>query len=396
MENRVSGKWVLQAEITAPLLAWYDANRRVLPWREDPSPYHVWVSEIMLQQTRVEAVIPYYLRFLSELPDVASLAAADETRLLKLWEGLGYYSRVRNLQKGAVQVMEKYSGQLPADPDALQKIAGIGPYTAAAIASIAFGVCVPAIDGNLLRLFARLTGYPEDVRTPEAKRLAEAAFLAVFPAARPGDMNQALMDLGATVCLPNGQPYCERCPLQDFCEAKGTDRQLLLPKAKEKKERPVQQRTVFLVRMGKNVLIRRRPKKGLLAGLCEFPNAEGQFSEEEAIRYCKEQNWAVRQIHPLPAARHIFTHLVWEMTGYEVIVEAAKPEENEVGTCIAPVGTDTAGTCIAPAGKDTERTQSDSEGFFVPITKIADEIAIPSAFAAFTQKLFYESQGKNL
>jgi A/G-specific adenine glycosylase len=200
-------------DIAEPLLIWYDENRRILPWREDPTPYHVWLSEIMLQQTRVEAVRGYYDRFLAALPDIKTLAAAPEDQYLKLWEGLGYYSRVRNLHRAAITLMEDYDGEMPADYDELRSLPGIGPYTAAAIASIAFGKPEPAIDGNLLRVFARLTCYEPNILTPAANREARAFFLQTMDKARPGAFNQALMDLGALICLPNSAPSCGSCPL---------------------------------------------------------------------------------------------------------------------------------------------------------------------------------------
>ena len=362
--------------ITVPLLAWYDSSRRVLPWREDPAPYHVWLSEIMLQQTRVETVIPYYERFLAELPDVAALAAAPEDRLLKLWEGLGYYSRVRNLQKAARQVMDQYDGSLPADPRSLQKLTGIGPYTAAAIASIAFRVPVPSVDGNLLRVFARLTGYGENILAPAAKKLAEPAFSAVLPQDRPGDMNQALMDLGATVCLPNGAPLCEKCPLAGLCKARLAGLTDRLPAVEKKPARRVEKRTVLVIRtkeacgcppegpalpdpMGvvpgeELVLLQKRPAKGLLAGLWEFPNPEGRLSDDEVSAWCSARQLAVSSIRPLSPARHVFTHLEWDMTGYEIW-----------------------------ANLKGEKT----DGLFVPVRLLFSDYALPSAFTAFAALL---------
>ena len=203
------------------LLAWYDRCRRSLPWRDDPSAYHVWISEIMLQQTRVEAVKGYYARFLERLPDIRSLAEADEDVCLKLWEGLGYYSRARNLQKAARQIMTEYGGNMPGSSAELIRLPGIGPYTAAAIASIAFGERIPAIDGNLLRVFSRLALYEEEIRTPAAASAAEAFFWKRCPDQRPGDFNQALMDLGAGICTPGGAPACGECPLRQYCRAAG-------------------------------------------------------------------------------------------------------------------------------------------------------------------------------
>ena len=194
------------------LLDWYDKEGRTLPWRTDPSPYHVWISEIMLQQTRVEAVKGYYERFLRALPDIASLAEAPEDLYLKLWEGLGYYSRVRNLHKAACVIMEEHGGCMPETAAELRKLPGIGPYTSAAIASIAFGERIPAIDGNLLRVFARMTAWQENIKTPASASRAGDYFSGIMPADRPGDFNQALMDLGAMICLPGGLPRCEECP----------------------------------------------------------------------------------------------------------------------------------------------------------------------------------------
>ena len=282
------------------LLAWYNAHRRHLPWREDPTPYHVWLSEIMLQQTRVEAVRDYYARFLHTLPTIDALAAADEDVYLKLWEGLGYYSRVRNLHKAAVQIVTEHGGQMPRSSRDLQKLAGIGPYTSAAIASICFGERIPALDGNLLRVFARMTGYEENIKTDAAKKAARDWYLQVFPPEnkgklkgsviatdgaasgpldtlsenRCGDMNQALMDLGATICLPNGQPLCETCPWAEHCVAHRNGREIDLPVVPAKKQRRIDQKTVFLIYYDQKLALRKRPDRGLLAGLYEFPNTE--------------------------------------------------------------------------------------------------------------------------
>ena len=357
--------------ITAPLLAWYDSSRRILPWREDPAPYHVWVSEIMLQQTRVEAVIPYYERFLAELPDIAALAACPEDRLLKLWEGLGYYSRVRNLQKAACQVMEQYDGKLPSEPKLLEKLSGIGPYTAAAIASIAYQVRVPSVDGNLLRVFARLTGYGENILTPAAKKTAQQAYLAVLPKDRPGDMNQALMDLGATVCLPNGAPLCSGCPLSGLCTACREGLQKVLPATEKKAPRRVEARTVLIVRTEDGrILLHRRPAKGLLAGLWEFPNEKGHLTEAEVSSRCAAQGLSAVSVRPLPPARHVFTHLEWDMTGFEVLVCLQGPALPGKEPSDAP-------------SSDREKT----DGIFVPVRLIFSDYALPSAFSAYAALL---------
>ena len=318
------------------LLNWYDANRRSLPWRDEPTPYHVWVSEIMLQQTRVEAVREYYQRFLSVLPDIDALAKADEDTYLKLWEGLGYYSRVRNLHKAAVQIVTEHGGRMPESSRSLQKLAGIGPYTSAAIASICFGERIPAVDGNLLRVFARLTGYREDIKTPAAKNAATDFYLELFPQERCGDMNQALMDLGATICLPKGRPFCEQCPWQEHCFARQTDQQEQLPVTAEKKERPVEHRTVFLIYYDQKLALQKRPDQGLLAGLYEFPNADGRLSRKQAADYVAALGFGPVRLQKLPEAKHIFSHREWHMTGWQVLADEWKefssgsPREHEL------------------------------------------------------------------
>lgn len=257
------------------LLHWYQFHARVLPWREDPSAYHVWVSEIMLQQTRVEAVRGYYMRFLDELPDVRALAQCPEDRLMKLWEGLGYYSRVRNLQKAARIVCEQYDGELPDSAEELRKLPGIGDYTAGAIASIAFRKPEPSVDGNLLRVLSRLTGSRDNILLPEVKRQMAAELREVMPGEQSGALNQALMDLGATVCVPNGEPHCEECPLMHMCTAFHDGTVAEIPVRSAKKERRSEEKLVFIVVCGEKLLLHRRDRKGLLAGLWEYPNSEG-------------------------------------------------------------------------------------------------------------------------
>ena len=217
------------------LLPWFEVNRRVLPFRQDPTPYHIWISEIMLQQTRMTAAVPYYQRFVAELPDPAALAACDPDRLRKLWQGLGYYSRAANLQKAAKILCEQYGGALPASFDELRALPGIGDYTAGAIASIGFGLPVPAVDGNVLRVFARLYNDDSDVTLPETKRLFTARVVQQLPADRPGDFNQALMELGALVCLPNGAPQCDSCPVASLCLGMAAGRAEQLPVKPAKK-----------------------------------------------------------------------------------------------------------------------------------------------------------------
>lgn len=227
-------------EVPHILLNWYDSHARILPWRESPTAYRVWISEIMLQQTRVEAVKPYFERFIKELPEVKALALASEEQLIKLWEGLGYYNRVRNLQKAAQTIMEHYKGEIPDSYEKLLELSGIGEYTAGAIASIAFGKTVPAVDGNVLRVYTRLTANKEDITKTAVKKEIAKQIKNILPQKRTGDFNQSLMELGATICLPNGLPKCEQCPLKDLCEAKKRDLMqhipVKTPKRKRKKE----------------------------------------------------------------------------------------------------------------------------------------------------------------
>ena len=298
-------------ELPIPLLEWFRDNARSLPWRDEPTPYHVWVSEIMLQQTRVAAVLDYYRRFLEELPTVAHLAAVEEDRLMKLWQGLGYYNRARNLQKAARQIMEDHDGAFPDTYEQIRSLTGVGDYTAGAIASIAFGIPVPAVDGNVLRVVARVTGDEGDILKGDTKARMGEALRAVMPVEAPGDFNQALMELGAMVCLPNGAPLCDRCPARDFCVARRTERIGELPVKTPKKPRRVEERTVFLIFYGEKVALRRRPKRGLLAGLWEYPNEQSPAS-------CPVE---AATLADGPAGRHIFTHIEWHMGS--ILVEAA-------------------------------------------------------------------------
>lgn len=354
-------------KLIEPLCGWYQEHKRDLPWRRQKDAYHVWVSEIMLQQTRVEAVIPYYERFMASLPDIRSLAECPEDVLLKLWEGLGYYSRVRNMQKAAVIIAESAPSAdviltLPARRDELLRLPGIGEYTAGAIASIACGQPVPAVDGNVLRVFSRLYADGRDIRKQVVKKeytrqLEDAmqAFFTDMPAGpfTPGDFNQALMDLGAMICLPNTQPHCGKCPLAVYCKAHEAQEETRYPFRAEKKARRVEDRTVLLVRDGKHTALRRRPAKGLLAGMYEFPNLEGTADTEQALKAVEEAGFIPLQILPLRAAKHIFTHVEWHMTAYEIRI--AEPEEGQ-----------SPGTWILA---DTDR--------------IEKEYPIPSAFSSY-------------
>ena len=310
--------------IVAPLLVWYGAEARDLPWRRDTEPYHVWLSEIMLQQTRVDTVIPYYERFLAALPDIPSLAAVDEAVLLKLWEGLGYYSRARSLQKAAKVICAEHGGRFPMDFDAIRALPGIGDYTAGAVSSIAFGKPTPAVDGNVARVASRLAELPADAADPAFRARLTDALRAVYPAGKSGDFTQSLMDLGATVCLPNGAPRCDDCPLALLCRANIHGSQGNYPLKKAKKDCLVEDRTVFLLECGERAALKKRPLGGLLGGLWGLPDTRGALTEAEAADYLRALGVSAGDLTSRPAARHIFTHLEWRMTVYAA--SCAAPE----------------------------------------------------------------------
>lgn len=297
-----------------PLLSWYHDNCRTLPWRSDPTPYHVWVSEIMLQQTRVAAVLGYYARFMEALPTVADLAEINEDTLLKLWQGLGYYTRARNLQKAARKIMEQYNGQFPADYETILSLPGVGDYTAGAIASIAFGQAVPAVDGNVLRVITRVTGDTGDITHPETKKRVRQLLLDTMPRNLPGTYNQALMELGALVCLPNGAPDCPHCPVRNFCTAFQQDKVREIPVKPVKRPRKVENRTVYLIFYNNLVALRRRPQKGLLARLWEFPNELSTDVPDFVDKFSVKGSG--------PVGKHIFTHREWHMDS--LILEAGE------------------------------------------------------------------------
>ena len=320
----------LLEQIARPLLEWYDRGRRILPWRENPQPYYVWLSEIMLQQTRVEAVKPYFDRFLQSVPDIPALAGMEEDKLVKLWEGLGYYNRVRNLQKAAKVIMEEHGGRMPSEYEQLIRLPGIGSYTAGAIASIAYGKAVPAVDGNVLRVLSRLRMDREDILSQKTKTRVEKELLEVIPGDRPGDFNQALMELGAMVCLPNGEPKCGECPWKDICRAHRMEKTAQFPEKKAKKARKIEEKTVLVIRDGEKAAFRKRPEKGLLAGMYEFPVLEGHLTEDEVLRSLKEIGLKVLHIKRIGDTKHIFSHKEWHMTGYAVRVdELERPKKPE-------------------------------------------------------------------
>ena len=313
------------SDIPNPLLIWYDKNRRILPWREEPTPYRIWVSEIMLQQTRVEAVKPYFDRFMKALPDINTLAECAEEDLLKLWEGLGYYNRVRNMQRAACQIIEDYDGRMPDTYEELLKLTGIGSYTAGAIASIAYKRAVPAVDGNVLRVVARLRKDHRPSGSTEMKAAVERDLMDVIPLDRPGDFNQALMELGACVCIPNGMPLCGSCPLESLCMAHRDGAETQYPIKVRKKPRKVEEKTVLIIRNKNLTAIRKRPEKGLLAGMYEFPSMAGFYSDNEVVAYLAESGIKVLRIQPLEDAKHIFTHREWHMKGYMIRVDELEP-----------------------------------------------------------------------
>ena len=331
------------------VVEWYRANKRELPWRKEPDAYRVWVSEIMLQQTRVEAVKSYYERFLRELPTVKDLAEAEEDKLLKLWEGLGYYNRARNMQKAARQIMIDCHGVFPDTYEEILSLKGIGNYTAGAISAFAYGLPKPAVDGNVLRVISRLTGSREDIAKQSVRKRVEDMLEPIIPKNAASDFNQGLIELGAIVCVPNGEPKCGECPLSCFCEARRQGTVSEIPVKSRGKARRIEERTVFLFKDGKKLAIRKRPPKGLLASLYEFPNVQGSMSMEEAVAYSKGIGLMPVRMKALGNAKHIFSHIEWHMTGYEIIVD------------------------------ELERTNE--KGFlFIRAEEIGEEYPVPSAF----------------
>lgn len=316
-----------------PLLCWFQEHARVLPWRSDPTPYKVWVSEIMLQQTRVEAVKPYFERFMKELPDIRSLSVCAEDRLLKLWEGLGYYNRVRNMQQAARQIEEQYQGRMPSDPVELQKLKGIGSYTAGAIASIAFAQRAAAVDGNVLRVMTRLTADDTDIAKPAFRRQLEERLTDIMPEGKCGTFNQALMELGAMVCVPNGDPQCSECPWRALCLAHRNGRETGYPVKAEKKPRRIEEKTILLILDGERMVLRKRPPKGLLAGLYEFPSEKGWLTKTEAVKRVEKMGLSPLRVQALEDAKHIFTHVEWHMKGF--LVRVAETEAVPEGMILA-------------------------------------------------------------
>ena len=305
-------------ELLQVLRQWYLKGHRDLPWRNTKNPYHIWVSEIMLQQTRVEAVKPYYARFLQELPTIADLAEAQEDVILKLWEGLGYYSRVRNMQTAAKQIMEQHGGKMPADHKALLQLKGIGSYTAGAVASIAFDLPYAAVDGNVLRVMSRVFADNRDILLQQTKKAWEMEINAELTEEIAGDVNQALMELGATVCMPNGEPKCEICPWRAYCVAYRQNTVLQYPVKSEKKPRTKEYLSVCFLTDGKKIALRKRGAKGLLANLWELPNVQKEYALPMALT-----QWGISKadITHMKGQKHIFTHIEWYMDSYYILVE---------------------------------------------------------------------------
>lgn len=383
------------SDIPAPLLQWYNANARILPWRENPEPYRVWISEIMLQQTRVEAVKPYFDRWMKTFPDLSSLARASEAEVLKLWEGLGYYSRVRNIHRTAKLVTEKYGGSLPPSFEDLLNLPGIGEYTAGAIGSIAFQLPVPCVDGNVLRVVTRLTAESADIGTAAAKTLLTGWVREIISKDRPGDFNQAMMELGATVCLPNGLPKCESCPLAFLCEARIQNRITEFPVKSGKPPRKIEKKTILILlnrtevspaapgtppveksRTAFRVALRKRPDSGLLAGLWEFPNYDGELGEEEVRRILESGCLTVSSLIKLKKAKHIFTHIEWEMTGYLAYIKSENPTES--------------------GAADIAENQTDYGFQWVGTDHLEERLALPAAFKTYYQIMKRSiSEGEN-
>ena len=314
MENAIFEK------LPEALLCWYEENKRDLPWRRDREPYHVWLSEIMLQQTRVEAVKGYYARFLAALPDIESLANCDDEALHKLWEGLGYYSRVRNLKKAAQMIKEVYNGEFPGEYAQVRALPGIGDYTAGAICSICFDLPTPAVDGNVLRLAARLTDDHTSVDSPAFKVRVRKELEKVYPD-RAGDFTQALMELGATLCGPNRKPQCADCPCRCFCLGYGHGTAEDLPVRSPKKKRKTEEKTVFILSCEDRFALTKRPPEGLLASLWQFPDTAGKLEPEEALAWVAGNGLAPRELFRQTDKKHIFTHIEWHMRGFYIDVK---------------------------------------------------------------------------
>ena len=304
-------------KIINPLLKWYEENARDLPWRRKIDPYSIWLSEIMLQQTRIEAVIKYYERFIKEVPTISDLANIEEEKLLKLWEGLGYYNRAKNLKKAAQKIMKDYQGKMPKNYNELLTLPGIGEYTAGAIASIAYQEKVPAVDGNVLRVISRILAKNENILLSSTKKEITQRLKNIIPE-KAGNFNEALMELGERICIPNGTPNCKICPLKKICLAKQQNLTEKIPIREKQRKRKIEKKTVFLILCEQKVAIKKRDEKGLLAGMYEFPNAEGQMKIQEVKEKWKTLD--IKEVKKLPKNKHVFSHIEWDMIGYKIKV----------------------------------------------------------------------------
>lgn len=318
-------KYIWQ-DVKIPLLTWYQKKHRDLKWRNTKNPYFVWISEIMLQQTRVEAVKGYYDRFLKEIPDIKTLAVIPEERLLKLWEGLGYYNRARNLQKAAIRLVEEYGGTFPASYEAVLDLPGIGEYTAGAICSICFDLPTPAVDGNVLRVMSRLADSHENIDDTKTKKMAREQLVPLYETGDCGELTQAFMELGAMVCIPNGAPKCNECPLRSQCLAYERKTYQMLPVRKPKKKRRIEEKTVFILHDGQQYGIRKRDGNGLLANMWEFYQTEGALSAEQAVQYIAKQGYEPVLLEKEIPYTHIFSHVEWRMTAYYIACRRQKDE----------------------------------------------------------------------
>ncbi len=307
------------------LLPWFDRSKRDLPWRQDKNPYHIWLSEIMLQQTRVEAVKGYYSRFLEALPTVEALANCDDELLHKLWEGLGYYSRVRNLKKAAGCILQQHDGVFPREYASVLALPGVGEYTAGAICSIAYDMKVPAVDGNVLRVYARIMNDATPIDQPAFKATVRRQLQEIYPD-RAGDFTQALMELGATLCGPNGAPRCEECPCAEFCKARQYKTARTLPIKAPKKQKRQEEKTVFILQCDGAFALQKRTDSGLLASLWQFPNVDGSLELSQGIELIEHWGMPVKQVYRQLEKKHIFTHIVWNMRGFYLEVWEKSPD----------------------------------------------------------------------
>lgn len=311
----------LMKKIREPIIKWYQENKRELPWRKEKNPYHIWLSEIMLQQTRIEAVKEYYKRFLKQIPTIEDLANIEEEKLLKLWEGLGYYNRARNLKKAAQVIQEKYQGKMPKHYEELIELPGIGEYTAGAISSIAYDEKVSAVDGNVLRVVSRVVGSKKDVLENKTKKEFTQKLQEIMPE-QAGDFNEGLMELGELICIPNGEPLCEKCPLQKICIAKNENLTNSIPVRNQKIKRRKEEKTVFLLEFEGKIAIRKREKTGLLANMYEFPNTDKKITKKEVGSVLENWKLVGTQIEKIGTHHHIFSHIEWDMLGYKIQVNS--------------------------------------------------------------------------